>query len=95
MHGLLGYFFIPSPPPPPKSLGAGYKTGNKTFLVIWGPLNTSRPVACFQHETPTGVQMLPDYYTIGQDFGGYVSPQRNFSLVKRIPNLTVLGNHCC
>ena len=65
MHGLLGYFLPPPPPPLLKSLGAGYKTGNKTFFVIWGPLNTSRPVACFQHEIPTGVQMLPDYYTIG------------------------------
>ena len=50
-----------TPPPPPESLGAGYKTGNKIFLVISGLLNTSRPVACFRHELPTGVQMLPDY----------------------------------
>ena len=54
MQVLLGYFVTP----PMESLGAGYKTGNKLFLVLWGPLNTSRPVACFQHEIPTGAIFL-------------------------------------
>ena len=54
MQVLLGYFVTP----PLESLGAGYKTGNKLFLVLWGPLNTSRPVACFQHEIPTGAIFL-------------------------------------
>ena len=36
-----------------KSLGASYKTGN-----IWGLLNTSRPVAYFQHDRPTRATFL-------------------------------------
>ena len=43
---------------PLNSLGAGYKTGNKIFLVIWGLLNSPRPVACFPHEIPTGAIFL-------------------------------------
>ena len=54
MQVLLGYFVTP----PLESLGAGYKAGNKLFLVLWGPLNTSRPVACFQHEISTGAKFL-------------------------------------
>ena len=65
MQVLLGYFVTP----PLESLGAGYKTGNKLFLVPWGPLNTSRPIACFQHELPMGVHMLLDY------MGKYDSPE--------------------
>ena len=54
MQVLLGYFVTR----PLENLGAGYKTGNKLFLVLWGPLNTSRTVACFQHEIPTGAIFL-------------------------------------
>ena len=35
-------------------LWAGCKLGNITFLVIWGPLNTTSIVVCFLRKFPTG-----------------------------------------
>ena len=49
---------------PVKCLRAGCKSGNIVFLVLLGPLNTTSLVACFLHEMPAGVHMLPDYFGI-------------------------------
>ena len=58
--GLLAFFFKYLV----KRVRAGGKSGNIVFLVLLGPLNTTSLVACFLHEMPAGVHMLPDYFGI-------------------------------
>ena len=39
---------------------ASCRVATKTFRVYWTLMNTFRLVACFQHEIPTGLHLLPD-----------------------------------